>query len=154
MNPGALLLLPRSRLVLPLPEETPPGDRDAFAWGRYLNRDFLRLHPDGHSLLLVDAALEFMEGERRHLETFVFGLQAASSVQWQEWPGSLMDPQQEQSRQDLLPCCVPVPWLSTAWKPSTGHYQLRVLRAAAPGTPGRLAVSMALPLPQLPRVGP
>jgi hypothetical protein len=37
------------------------------------------------------------------------------------------------------------------WKPSTGHYQLRVLRAAAPGTPGRLAVSMALPLPQLPR---
>ena len=101
-NPGALLLLPRSRLVLPLPEETPPGDRDAFAWGRYLNRDFLRLHPDGHSLLLVDAALEFMEGERRHLETFVFGLQAASSVQWQEWPGSLMDPQQEQSRQDLL----------------------------------------------------
>jgi hypothetical protein len=37
------------------------------------------------------------------------------------------------------------------WKPSTGHYQLRVLRAAAPGTPGRLAVSMALPLPQLPQ---
>jgi hypothetical protein len=37
------------------------------------------------------------------------------------------------------------------WKPSTGHYQLRVLRAAAPGTPGRLTVSMALPLPQLPQ---
>ena len=37
------------------------------------------------------------------------------------------------------------------WKPSTGHYQLRVLRAAAPGTPGRLSVSMALPLPQLPQ---
>jgi len=37
------------------------------------------------------------------------------------------------------------------WRPSTGHYQLRVLRAAAPGTPGRLAVSMALPLPQLPQ---
>jgi hypothetical protein len=37
------------------------------------------------------------------------------------------------------------------WKPSTGHYQLRVLRAAAPGAPGRLAVSMALPLPQLPQ---
>jgi hypothetical protein len=37
------------------------------------------------------------------------------------------------------------------WKSSTGHYQLRVLRAAAPGTPGRLSVSMALPLPQLPQ---
>jgi hypothetical protein len=37
------------------------------------------------------------------------------------------------------------------WKPSTGHYQLRVLRAAAPGVPGRLTVSMALPLPQLPQ---
>ena len=37
------------------------------------------------------------------------------------------------------------------WKPSTGHYQLRVLSAAAPGTPGRLSVSMALPLPQLPQ---
>jgi hypothetical protein len=37
------------------------------------------------------------------------------------------------------------------WKPSTGHYQLRVLRAAAPGAPGRLTVSMALPLPQLPQ---
>ena len=37
------------------------------------------------------------------------------------------------------------------WKSSTGLYQLRVLRAAAPGTPGRLTVSMALPLPQLPQ---
>ena len=37
------------------------------------------------------------------------------------------------------------------WKPSTGHYQLHVLRAAAPGTPGRLTISMALPLPQLPQ---
>ncbi len=37
------------------------------------------------------------------------------------------------------------------WKPSTGHYQLRVLRPAAAGTTGELAVSMALPLPQLPQ---
>lgn len=37
------------------------------------------------------------------------------------------------------------------WQPSAGHYQLRVLRASAPGAPGRLAVSMALPLPQLPQ---
>jgi hypothetical protein len=37
------------------------------------------------------------------------------------------------------------------WKPSTGHYQLRVLRHAAPGTTGELAVSMALPVPQLPQ---
>jgi hypothetical protein len=37
------------------------------------------------------------------------------------------------------------------WQPSTGHYQLRVLRAPVPGVPGRLAVSMALPLPQLPQ---
>jgi hypothetical protein len=37
------------------------------------------------------------------------------------------------------------------WKPSTGHYQLHVLRAAGPGTPGRLTISMALPLPQLPQ---
>jgi hypothetical protein len=37
------------------------------------------------------------------------------------------------------------------WKPSTGHYRLHVLRAAAPGAPGRLTVSMALPLPQLPQ---
>jgi len=37
------------------------------------------------------------------------------------------------------------------WKASTGHYQLRVLKAAAPGTPGKLAISMALPMPQLPQ---
>ena len=37
------------------------------------------------------------------------------------------------------------------WKPATGHYQLRVLREPAPGAPGRLAISMALPLPQLPQ---
>jgi hypothetical protein len=37
------------------------------------------------------------------------------------------------------------------WQPTTGHYQLRVLREPASGAPGRVAVSMALPLPQLPR---
>jgi hypothetical protein len=37
------------------------------------------------------------------------------------------------------------------WKPSTGHYQLSVLRHPAPGTAGELAISMALPLPQLPQ---
>ena len=37
------------------------------------------------------------------------------------------------------------------WKPATGHYRLRVLREPTAGAPGRLAVSMALPLPQLPR---
>jgi len=37
------------------------------------------------------------------------------------------------------------------WKPSTGHYRLQVLRAPAAGHPGSLAVSMALPLPQLPQ---
>jgi hypothetical protein len=37
------------------------------------------------------------------------------------------------------------------WKPATGHYQLRVLQKAAPGVPGKLAVTMALPLPQLPQ---
>ena len=37
------------------------------------------------------------------------------------------------------------------WKPATGHYQLRVLREPASGVPGRVAVSMALPLPQLPQ---
>jgi hypothetical protein len=37
------------------------------------------------------------------------------------------------------------------WKPSTGHYQLRVLRRAAPGSTGQLAISMALPDPQLPQ---
>jgi hypothetical protein len=39
----------------------------------------------------------------------------------------------------------------TWWKPSAGHYQLRVLRAAAPGSPGKLSIAMALPLPQLPQ---
>jgi hypothetical protein len=37
------------------------------------------------------------------------------------------------------------------WKPATGHYQLRVLQKATPGTPGKLAITMALPLPQLPQ---
>jgi hypothetical protein len=37
------------------------------------------------------------------------------------------------------------------WKPSTGHYQLRVLSRPAGTTPGRLAITMALPLPQLPQ---
>jgi hypothetical protein len=37
------------------------------------------------------------------------------------------------------------------WKPSTGHYQLRVLSKPAGGTPGQLAITMALPLPQLPQ---
>ena len=37
------------------------------------------------------------------------------------------------------------------WKSATGHYQLRVLRQPVPGTPGRLAITMALPLPQLPQ---
>ena len=39
----------------------------------------------------------------------------------------------------------------TWWKPSTGNYQLRVLKHAAAGTPGELAISMALPVPQLPQ---
>jgi hypothetical protein len=37
------------------------------------------------------------------------------------------------------------------WKPSTGHYQLRVLTQPAGSVPGSLAVTMALPLPQLPQ---
>ncbi len=37
------------------------------------------------------------------------------------------------------------------WKPRTGHYQLRVLRKPDGSTPGELAVTMALPLPQLPQ---
>ncbi len=37
------------------------------------------------------------------------------------------------------------------WKPSTGHYQLRVLGKPAGSTPGQLAITMALPLPQLPQ---
>ena len=37
------------------------------------------------------------------------------------------------------------------WKPSTGHYQLRVLSQPAGSIPGKLAITMALPLPQLPQ---
>jgi hypothetical protein len=37
------------------------------------------------------------------------------------------------------------------WKPATGHYQLRVFRQPVSGVPGRVAISMALPLPQLPQ---
>jgi hypothetical protein len=37
------------------------------------------------------------------------------------------------------------------WKPSTGHYQLRVLRSPVDGKPGAVAITMALPLPQLPQ---
>jgi hypothetical protein len=36
------------------------------------------------------------------------------------------------------------------WQPSTGHYQLQVLSRPATGTPGKLAVIMVLPRPQLP----
>jgi hypothetical protein len=37
------------------------------------------------------------------------------------------------------------------WKPSTGHYQLRVLSKPTGSTPGKVTVTMALPLPQLPQ---
>jgi len=37
------------------------------------------------------------------------------------------------------------------WKASTGHYALRVLSKPSGGTPGRVSVTMALPLPQLPQ---
>jgi hypothetical protein len=37
------------------------------------------------------------------------------------------------------------------WKPTAGHYQLRVLDKPTGSTPGRLAITMALPLPQLPQ---
>jgi hypothetical protein len=37
------------------------------------------------------------------------------------------------------------------WKPSTGHYQLRVLRAPSGGKGGQVAVIMTLPNPQLPQ---
>jgi hypothetical protein len=37
------------------------------------------------------------------------------------------------------------------WKPATGHYQLRVLRAPAGGRGGQASVTMALPDPQLPQ---
>jgi hypothetical protein len=37
------------------------------------------------------------------------------------------------------------------WKPTTGHYTLRVLSKPSGATPGRVSVTMALPLPQLPQ---
>jgi hypothetical protein len=37
------------------------------------------------------------------------------------------------------------------WKSSTGHYQLRVLSNPAGSVPGKLSITMALPLPQLPQ---
>jgi hypothetical protein len=37
------------------------------------------------------------------------------------------------------------------WKSSTGHYQLRVLSQPTGSIPGKLAITMALPLPQLPQ---
>ncbi len=37
------------------------------------------------------------------------------------------------------------------WKPSTGHYALRVLSKPSGATPGKVTVTMALPLPQLPQ---
>lgn len=37
------------------------------------------------------------------------------------------------------------------WKPSTGHYTLRTLTGRTGTTPGRVAITMALPLPQLPQ---
>jgi hypothetical protein len=37
------------------------------------------------------------------------------------------------------------------WKPSTGHYRLRVLAQPAGAAAGKLAITMALPLPQLPQ---
>jgi hypothetical protein len=37
------------------------------------------------------------------------------------------------------------------WKPATGNYRLRVLRTPSGAVPGQVAVTMALPLPQLPQ---
>ncbi len=37
------------------------------------------------------------------------------------------------------------------WKPASGHYRLRVLGAPAAGRPGRVAVAIVLPRPQLPQ---
>ena len=37
------------------------------------------------------------------------------------------------------------------WAPSSGHYQLTVLTRPAPGTPGRVMVTIVLPSPQLPQ---
>jgi hypothetical protein len=36
------------------------------------------------------------------------------------------------------------------WQPSAGHYQLQVLSRPASGIPGKLAITMVLPRPQLP----
>jgi hypothetical protein len=40
---------------------------------------------------------------------------------------------------------------SAWWAPATGHYQLQILRRPASGVSGRVAVSIALPSPQLPQ---
>jgi hypothetical protein len=37
------------------------------------------------------------------------------------------------------------------WTPSSGHYQLEVLSRPLAGKPGRVAIRIVLPLPQLPR---
>jgi len=37
------------------------------------------------------------------------------------------------------------------WKPATGHYTLRTLTTKAGSTPGHVAITMVLPLPQLPQ---
>jgi hypothetical protein len=37
------------------------------------------------------------------------------------------------------------------WAPATGHYRLQVLSTPATGRPGQVAVTMVLPLPQLPQ---
>jgi hypothetical protein len=37
------------------------------------------------------------------------------------------------------------------WSPATGHYRLQVLSRPAAGRPGHVAVTMVLPLPQLPQ---
>lgn len=37
------------------------------------------------------------------------------------------------------------------WKPSAGHYTLQTLTRTAGAVPGRVAITMALPLPQLPQ---
>jgi hypothetical protein len=37
------------------------------------------------------------------------------------------------------------------WKPSTGHYALRVLSKPTATAPGKVTITMALPLPQLPQ---
>jgi hypothetical protein len=37
------------------------------------------------------------------------------------------------------------------WKPATGHYKLQTLTSKTSTTPGHVAITMALPLPQLPQ---